>query len=190
MSALKVFGITVLIAFLVSTISNEVLAGIVLGAILSIFSFTLIFFLSSKLIRVIEEIYTPIKNTNGGALLFSIVKFIKTIRRYLILAFIANVLLSALSVYFYYTADQSYNPGEFSLLHLAPRTLTLTNLVILCIIAWYVNSVTVGAIYAEMYPKYCYIFRRWDAKNLVLIPDKSDEINEAILATTIGTKDL
>ena len=63
---------------------------------------------------------------------------------------------------------------KFEFIHIGLDITILALLMIQTITTWYVNSVTPGAIVAEIYPNLCSIFKIWDAQNLRLIPPDSE----------------
>ena len=65
-------------------------------------------------------------------------------------------------------------PGDFHIAFLAKDFALFFSLVELLIIAWYVNSVSVGPIVSEEYfPLGTRIFSLWDKMNSKIIPDEA-----------------
>ena len=75
-------------------------------------------------------------------------------------------------LYFYGNVDEFVAPGEFHFAHIIRDVILANALIILTVVAWYVNSVTTGAVIAEIYPKFCCMFKFWDAQNMLLIPEQ------------------
>ena len=76
---------------------------------------------------------------------------------------------------FLFTGQHNLIPGEFSILLIIPDVVLCANLLSFYTISWYVNSVTIGPILAEIHPEYCYCFKRWDAQNMIMVPDETTQ---------------
>lgn len=71
----------------------------------------------------------------------------------------------------------------------------VSSLLLVLTTTWYVNSVTEGAIYADAYPRLCWIFKLWDLKNTQMLIDfgDNDDLKRSIsenkdIDTNINTK--
>lgn len=159
---------TVVAGFLAA---RYLVASIALVVVITTIASIVLIVFSIKFVKTVKSI-TTYENKQ-------VEDMVKLVRRICILASSCTVTIG-LSFLVYRGLDngieERHAPGDFNHVLFVQHLGVFFSLIYVTLLAWYVNSVTEGAIMADICPYLCFVFRLWDRKNKSLMPDDEEDM--------------